>query len=358
MKKMCGDYGKTMILYGIFTAAWLFCVAFGHLENHAVFQFPKNSIDDRILDRQTSTAYRYQDKFEKTLRHYSQFQDMYQDERSTAVPGLAYTDMGDTSSGHMVPQGICFAGDYMLITAYDSEKIQNSVIYVLSTDDAGISPKWEFRTTIVLPDKNHVGGITFDEKNIWIAKNTTGYLSVISLETIKKAVATGEESYVLGEYAENVYCGITASFVTWYQDRLWIGTYISGALTCYRPVATQRGTSLQWECTLSVPIYAQGITFIEEGEKIYMLLSTSYGRYNDSTIYLYESIIGENQISLLQLGQYAFPPMAEELVCDGRNTYILFESGATCYSTVTYRKCMYPVDRVCVLSNQKLLEGI
>lgn len=42
--------------------------------------------------------------------------------------------------------------------------------------------------------------------------------------------------------------------------------------------------------------------------------------------------------------------MAEELVSDGKHMYFLFESSATCYSTPTYLKCGYPVDRVCALS--------
>ena len=49
-----------------------------------------------------------------------------------------------------------------------------------------------------------------------------------------------------------------------------------------------------------------------------------------------------------------FPPMAEELVCDGENMYFLFESSATCYSALAYAKCKYPVDRICALSTQEL----
>ena len=101
------------------------------------------------------------------------------------MPGLESTDILGESCGYMVPQGICIAGDYMLVTAYDSgdfyknpkqgaHKINPSVLYVLSNQTPGSR---ELLTTIVLPDRNHVGGVAFDGKNIWNRKGTVGGFS-------------------------------------------------------------------------------------------------------------------------------------------------------------------------------------
>ena len=348
---------KFILICGMILTAWLFSAALGRRMGCAVFEYPEISIDDRSREQPTSSSYRYGEKFKKTLCRYEGFRDMYQEEKSIAVPGLMYTRLGNSGSGQMVPQGICIAGEYMLITAYDREKRQNSVIYVLSGEN---DQKWKYVTAIVLPDRNHVGGIAFDGENIWIAKSTSGYLSVFSLKEVEKAVLSGEDSYLLEKYTENVYCGVTASFVTWYRDRLWVGTYRSGfnpgKLTCYRPVRTENGFQLQKTCSLDIPALAQGVAFLEEDGGTFMVLSTSGGRYRDSVIFLYEAGIRGNQVSLSLQEKYHFPPMSEELVSDGESVYILFESAATCYSTENYRKCMYPVDRVCALSGRKLLE--
>ena len=62
-----------------------------------------------------------------------------------------------------MPQSITFAGNYLLISAYDYSKAQESVIYVMNKKTQ------KYITTIVLPHKGHVGGITFDGTNLWIA---------------------------------------------------------------------------------------------------------------------------------------------------------------------------------------------
>lgn len=344
---------------GMILTAWLFWAAVCSQIGHAVFRFPVFSTDSRSTAIMTSTDYRFQERFLRTLKRYGQFQSMYQEEYSTAIPGLAYTSLNGTGSRQMVPQGICIAGDYMLITAYDSSGKENSVVYVLSNEDA---TNRSFLTTLILPDKNHVGGITFDGRNLWIAKSTTGYVSGLPYDLLKEAVATGDDNYTVASYSENLYCGVTASFISYGEDRLWIGTYRFGGTGCgmlysYRLGTSQEGMYLERESATQIPPYAQGVTFLEEQNDAYMLLSTSCGRYNDSKVYLYQMYEAQDGPGFLELARYNFPPMAEELVSDGVNTYFLFESAATCYGAARYYRCTYPVDRISALSNQQLLAG-
>lgn len=350
---------SVIIRIGMVVTAWLFWAAVCSQIGHAVFRFPVLPIDGRATELMTSIDYRYQNLFDGTLNRYRQFDNMYLDEFSTAIPGLSYTSLTDSASRHMVPQGVCFAGDYMLITAYDSTKKENSVVYVLSNQD---KTNRTFLTTLVLPDQNHVGGIAFDGEYIWVAKSLSGYISALPYELVEEAVASESFSFPVEAYAWNLYCGVPASFVSYYDERLWVGTYRSpsdgmGALQSYRLNQEGSDISLQWESTIQIPSCAQGAAFLEEDDQTYLLLTTSRGRHSDSNVYLYEMYETEAEPLLIERGSYIFPPMAEELVTDGTYTYVLFESAATCYSTSMYNKCLYPVDRVSALSNRQLLGG-
>ncbi|MCI9492790.1 MAG: hypothetical protein HFH42_06665 [Lachnospiraceae bacterium] len=371
---------RYIALFCITAAAWVLLKAGGGF--HAALSFLKNMEIEEVYNSSknieagqghsssTSINFRYGKQFQDTLSHYRYFSSLYQEGRSTAVPGLESTEILGESCNQMVPQGICIAGDYMLVTAYDNggsygkggHKPNHSVIYVLSNQNAR---ERKFLTTIVLPDVNHVGGIAFDGENIWIAKSTDRECSVISYEAVQEAVGSGKSSYQLEEYGQNVFCGAVASFVTWYGNRLWVGTYSNrvsnmGSLRSY--LVKKEGSGQQKKFTLEkqeeivIPGYANGVAFWEQDGKPCMAVATSKGRYFDSQIYLYQvyqdSYTGRNIYYCYN--SCKFPPMAEELVCDGENMYFLFESSATCYSTQAYQKCSYPVDRVCAVPTRKL----
>ncbi|MEY8517431.1 hypothetical protein AALC25_10975 [Lachnospiraceae bacterium 29-84] len=318
----------------------------------------------------TSTGYRYEDKFQDTLSRYRYFASLYQPEYSTAVPGLESTDVLGSRCGQMVPQGICIAGDYMLVTAYDNSKKMvarkrrpgyqpnRSVVYVLSNRDPR---NRTLLATIVLPDANHVGGIAFDGQNVWIAKSTDRMCSMISYDVIEEAVNAKTGSYELSEYDQDVPCGAIASFVTYFDGKLWVGTYRNakdrtGSLRSYR-IATEAvdGTPeyrLELQDELVIPEYANGAAFTELGGKVYLAVSTSKGRYFHSKIYFYQVQNDRNTGRDLYYcyGIRKFPPMSEELVCYGNQVFLLFESAATCYSQRSYRTCSYLVDRICAFS--------
>ena len=87
---------------------------------------------------------------------------MYEPEQGCAVPGLEGTNLLGSNCTGMVPQGLCFCEDYILVSAYDcgrDGRRQRSVIYVMAQREAG---ERECLTTLVLPDVNHVGGLAYD----------------------------------------------------------------------------------------------------------------------------------------------------------------------------------------------------
>lgn len=246
-------YMRMIFLYGIFITAWVFWAVCGRQAAHAVSRIFHRSYDSDVAYDATTIQFRYPEAFQKTLQKYKCFAGLYCQEASPAVPGLACTDLGESTCSQMVPQGICIAGDYMLISAYDnganatlrkdnSYVPENSVIYVLSYTD-GLPG--EFLTTLVLPDVNHVGGLAFDGERVWVAKSSSKTLSVISYERIEAAALSGQGSISLGEYDATVPCGVTASFVSYYDQRIWVGTYRSalngqGASPFFRWMKTVR----------------------------------------------------------------------------------------------------------------------
>lgn len=343
----------SVVLAGITTAWWLL-FAGGRIS--AVVSFFHRLEQTSVVENNTSTDYRYNKEFEQTLNRYRTFKSMYQEEYSSAIPGLAATDVMGSISNQMVPQGICVANDYMLVTAYDNSGA-NSVIYVLSNEN----PKnRRLLTTIVLPDANHVGGITFDGERVWIAKSTTRKCSVIDYDVIETAANTSKGSYFLNKYTQNVDCGAVASFIEYHNNRIWVGTYSNrtSGMGTLRSYDIEEGEELKLvkKEQISIPGYANGVSFTERDGKTYMAVSTSKGRYFHSDIYFYQVVKDLNSDGNLYYNYSSckFPPMAEEFVCDGTNTYFLFESSATCYSTHKYKSCSYPVDRICAISTMEL----
>ena len=150
--------------------------------------------------------FRYQEKFQDTLGRYRYFASLYQEENSVPVPGLRSTDILGNPCTQMVPQGICIAGDYMLVTAYDSgtpyqvkpgqrsRKVNKSVLYVLSNQGAGSR---ELLVTVVLPDINHVGGVALTGRTFGLQKALTGSAAWFPMEPSSRPPSPGQAAMSL-----------------------------------------------------------------------------------------------------------------------------------------------------------------
>lgn len=315
----------------------------------------------------TTTDFRYGYRMESVLEEYTEFAELTDMDSSFAIPGLARTnvtpqarvtvegsvEMLEAERRHstrtMVPQGICFAGQFVLISAYDSKAEYPSVLYVLDRDTK------EYRTTVLLEDKNHVGGIAYDGEFVWIAKSGDCALSAISYDRIKLAADAGEDC--VSVYYDDTYAiSCRASFVTYYDGLLWVGVFEKAD----NRVSVLRGfefhdkegvTGLLQKDELFLPEQANGAAITKVNGHICLIVDTSYGRLKASKVHVYELSMDENNFEsavCLLKAEYDFPPMLEEVECNGRDIYYVFESGATTYSTKWSFRCKYPVDRVCV----------
>lgn len=322
--------------------------------------------------KKTSSKLRYPQEYMNTEMNYPTISKLNAS-GMFAVPGLEYTNVNGKGCDTMVPQGLCVAGDYILISAYDGielyksnleeriktdinkmlyskeskHNIHNSVIYVLSKKDKS------YLTTLVLPDFNHVGGLAYDGDYIWVAKGSDCALSAIKYSTVSNAVKSKKDS-VSVKYYQTAPCGIRASMVTYYNNRLWVGVFNKDSNGYLKGFDVYRNSKKKLYLlpyrTITLPNKANGVVLASVGGKTQMVVNTSYGRNSASNAYFYTLNINKDY----SLSDYTLrkklklPPMAEEICIDGSRVYNLFESGATPYSSVCGNRAKNIVDRVCV----------
>ncbi|MHB8132427.1 MAG: hypothetical protein ACYDEX_26030, partial [Mobilitalea sp.] len=259
--------------------------------------------------------------------------------KSIVIPGLVTTNIGGFSSTAMCPQGITFAEDYLLLTAYDIASEENSVIYVMD--------KWskELLTTLILPSKTHAGGISYDGTNIWVANGTK--VSTIPFSEIETAAKEGDPySYI--KYNTTSALGITVSYISYYNKMLWVGSYneLQGT-NMYGYSIDDKGTdpSLTKENRIYMPTRVQGIAFTSKGD---LIISRSCQLYKGLRGYMrqidvYKPDFSKDSNVYIPLGKrintVAMPSMNEEIAVDGAYLYVNFESGA-------FNRASYQMDRI------------
>lgn len=321
----------------------------------------------------TTVNYRFGYKLDDVMRQYRDFGGLINPEESFAIPGLARTNVtpeaavdidGRTmkyeagwgmNSRHMVPQGICFAGEYICISAYDSKGANPSVLYLLDKATR------QYLTTLLLEDKNHVGGIAFDGERLWIAKSGDNALSAISYERLEKAAAL-EADCVSVAYDDTYAISCRASFVTYYDGLLWVGVFEMGSdsvsvLRGFSFEESQEVMGLFMQDELFLPELANGAAIEEIDGHVCLIVDSSYGRNTASRIHTYELSMDEDSFEdavCVLKDEYTFPPMAEEVEIHDGWVYFMFESAATKYSLNGGFRCRYPVDRVCAVEIKDL----
>lgn len=268
--------------------------------------------------------------------------------KSYIIPGLVTTNAGGFASNSMCPQGICFAKNYLLVTAYDLKDEENSVIYVMNKDSK------KLLTTLVLPTDAHVGGICYDGTYLWL---TTGSkASALKMKDVVSAVASGKK-YSFVDFFDVCKLGISASYITYYDDKLWVGTYNELQTTyMYSYQIDDFDTSLALEKvdTVKMPTRVQGVSFTEDG---YLILSRSCQLYQGLRGYMrrvevYQPDLDNEDGSTISVGSSIniiyTPSMNEGIAIKGSYLYVIFESGA-------FQDASYKMDRICAIKLNSVL---
>ncbi len=301
-----------------------------------------------VVTSKTSTAPMYYTDFTTSpaYKTYSDFKNLYVAKYTGVMPGMEKTVVGTAECGTMTPQGICFAKDYMLISAYDSSGECNSVIYVISNTTY---TDRQFVTSIVLPINGHVGGIAFDGSYVWVSNGeAVSSISYTRLnEAVEWAASYGVQSVEL-DFDTTVSVLTTASFMTYYDGLLWVGQFnLTEDDNMYSYEISEDRKTLTKKNRMTVPNRTQGIAF----KNGYLVVSRSYSRYTTSKNYISQlRVYQPSWDSPTEAGfiykntaikSITLPPMSEGIIIGSTYVYNIFESCST-----TYKECLYPVDRI------------
>jgi len=236
--------------------------------------------------------------------------------KSYTIPGIRSTNVAGFESTSMCPQGLAFAKDYMLISSYDTHNEENSVIYVLDKEFK------DLLTVIVLPNKTHAGGITFDGKNVWVTNGKE--ICTIDFKELDEA-AQENATFRTVEFTGTYNLGKKASFLSWYKDQIWAGSFeytTNGTLRSYKLKDTEDGLKLEQKANVTIPPAVQGITF--SGNR--MILSRAYGYTSELNIYK-PSDTGKTSMKTGSIRKTVkMPALNEEIAVSGNYIYVNFES--------------------------------
>ena len=273
---------------------------------------------------------------------------------------------------YFVPQGmdVWQEKNLLMISGYFSEPEYSAGSVILTVDLKTGKYKGEYyiQNADGTDYDGHAGGIAVTEKNVFISD--AGALLRIPLNAFQsgkrvKAVAI----------AEKIKVPVNAAYCNYSVGMLWVGDFqgSSSPTPTWRHLENRDGeTYYAWcvgyrltneteneftqeqlkfsadyatpDCILSIPDRIQGITVSED----HIVLSQSYGRKNDSTIFYYNNLLDTVPHTALTVNGARIPvwfldsdvlsfqldgalPMSEGITMDNDRLLILFESGADRY---------------------------
>lgn len=312
----------------------------------------KSAITASSNAKATSTKAKYYTtlkafKKSKAYQTYKAFKKRVIYSLSVIIPGLKTTNVGGFNATRMVPQSVTFAGDYMLISAYDYSKKQESVIYVVNKKTR------KYITTIVLPHTGHVGGIAFDGVNVWITYGKN--LQAFKFTEVQNAVASGKPYYELYRITSVCPMPETVSYVTYYKNKIWAGAYseMSKKYMYAYTIHDKGGTpTLTNTNRVLMPNRTQGVAFTATGKMIisrscqtkkgrrgFMSRLDTYQPTWDFSRYVIKKNSKKKTVQM--------PPMNEGIAISGSYTYVIYESPS-------FTECKAPLDRVTAFKTNKI----
>ncbi len=293
---------------------------------------------------------------------------------SYVIPGIDQTNIRNKKvSNGMIPQGICVADAYLIISAYDaSHKVvvdtefkdsrkQKSVLYVMDVESR------QYLTTITLDTECHVGALAYnpDDRIVYVADSDNGVVQRISMNKIECWVENGKDAHddVLefdkGAIDTQGYC---PSLLSYYDGHLYVGQFARkrwGEWFTNRMVAFDVKGTLLTKYAMAIPYYAQGVSFAEWNDKVYMLVSASYGRENEAEITVYQMEKTYNGVLSheTKIGHFSCPNMSEDIDVQGDAIYACYESASNVYrlSLDDNGTSSNAVDRIMVSSFRKTM---
>lgn len=291
----------------------------------------------------TAKSYSSKAKFKKSpaYKKYAALSKYSTYSKSFPIPGMKTTNVGGFAATKMIPQGICQAGGYYLISAYDYYGQDESVIYIMNLSTHS------YITTLALPNKAQANALAYDGTNVWVSKGN--YVAYFPYSVITSAVNSGSSFTMLSDYTEYMKIDVKPQVLAYHDGILWAAANKSGSssnMYGYQVSKSNGMCTLTQKYRMAIPSKVQGITFDSSG---YMYMTRSYQKNSSQSGYVSQirtykpnlafpsknGGIGKGSI----IKKRTLPAMAEGVATYGSYVYVL-------YSGCKYSKCTYKVDRV------------
>ncbi len=243
------------------------------------------------------------------------------------IPGLPSTREEDfqeqrTSSLSLYPQGMCIAGEYLLVTAYSDEENAPGCLFLFDRETG------EYLSTLGLKDTSHLGGIAFDGENVWICHSDDNTLQRIPYLYIHAVGKNASQQLIdISDSIEAYPVQNTPSCITCYHGHILVATT---SLLLRTQMISYRfdGHELIPDNTYTIPTKVQGVAVDEDGT---VFLSISYGRMNSSQLNIYPSLADLHNPAAEPALIVELPPCSEEIVINDDHLLVLFESAGYKY---------------------------
>ena len=216
------------------------------------------------------------------------------------------------------PQGLAYSSKYNVIlqTSYNKDK-KASMLYITDFNTKKKIKELQLKKSDNKINNNHVGGITTDEKTLYI---TSDY--EINEYNLDEAINTKNKSIKSKKDSELINRG---DFCTYKDNTLWIGSFHIDFFYPDDPVLHGYKTDKEInykkpDYEYEIPWLAQGMAITDDNKFIY---SQSFTPFHLSTISIYDK---EKLIKKIKV-----PPMSEGIFYKDNELYICFESNATRY---------------------------
>ena len=270
------------------------------------------------------------------------------------IPGMPLTREKDYMNNLMesdgqCPQGICITDDYYMITAYCSDDDESLGSLYIFDKSSG-----EYLVTIGMKKRSHLGGLTFDGKNVWICHSDSWALERISYSYIQKVASMKPKAFVdaTGRFTEYRVSNMP-SCVTAHDGMLWVAThnvYFKSVMIAYE----FRDGELKKMERYRIPEKVQGVAFDAE-DNVY--LSTSYGRDKSSYLRVYKSLAAMDEAPGNPTIKVEMPPCSEDISIAEGEVYVLFESASQKYFEGTDGRglSIAPIDKILTIKTQSVL---
>ncbi|PWK14862.1 lamin tail domain-containing protein [Tumebacillus permanentifrigoris] len=280
----------------------------------------------------------------------------------------------------LTPQGMTYVAskNWFLVSHY-REDGNSSMITAIDASTNKLVKSMTLYNADKTPSTGHVGGLAATATDVWVTVGSS--MARIPLVDVIN-VANRDRLYIADKFP-----AVTkASFATAANNILWVGEFYEDPdyltdTTHYKTTRTGTAhhawmagykldpntgrlptgkytggsTPVTPDYILSIADRVQGATVMTDGR---FILSASYGRTNDSDLWVYENVLSQtphyySTVNGTSVPSYFLdhnscttaltaPPMAEGLTNKSGSLYVLFESAASSYTS----NGKYPIDHV------------